>query len=868
MTRLAAMLATFRGIVLGLCLGAMAAPVAGVAQAVQDAPAQNAQPAPPTVPPPAQARPPATTAPGTAALPTSAEGQPADLDLVAWEETANRTETALGEPTTTDASLDLLRAQMVDWREAFLVAQNTNSARIATLRQQIAALGPVPAEGQTEAVEIAARRAELGDQLNRLQAPGIAAEEAYRRADGLIREIDRVLRERQTDELLELLPSPINPANWPAAYGAMRAGVASIVREISIRTTLPAAREQLVDNLPAIVLLLALALVLIWRGRHVIEALIQRLMQQSSVRGLRIWALVLSLGQIVIPTFGVIALSVALLLSGMLGITGTVVADTLPVLGLVVFTIHWLGGRLFPKGEELHLLRLSVERRAEGRFLTTLYGLLLGLDGLRGAILEHQTLSEAARSVLGFPTLALAALLLYRMGRLLKLHAASEIAADEEASYGNRLVGLLGRGAIAIAVVGPVLGGLGYIAAASAVIYPAASSLGLLGLLVIVQVLVRDIYVLLTRSEDNGKNALVPVLIGFALVLASVPLFALLWGARVADLSELWNRSREGFQFGETRISPTNFLVFAVLFTVGLLATRLFQGALKGTILPRTRLDQGARNALTAGVGYTGILIAALIAINSAGIDLSGLAIVAGGLSLGIGFGMQNIVSNFVSGIILLIERPVSEGDWIEVGGAQGIVKSISVRSTRIQTFDRTDVIVPNTDLVAGKVTNWTRFSLSGRLIVPIGVAFGTDTRKVERILREIAEAQPMTLMNPPPLVALMGFGPDSMNFEIRVIIRDVNFSLAVRTEINHQIVERFAAEGVEIPFAQSEITIRNANEIAAMLRETRQAAAATSPAAGPGAALPMRPDMMPGEGLVPQAGLSGGYGTHPEDKT
>ena len=725
------------------------------------------------------------------------QGDIAELDYVAWRQMAERAEAEIGDRRTSTERMEEIRSQLAKWRAALLNSESANSARITTLRQQLEALGPTPAEGVSEAEEISKRRQELASQLVKLQAPGIAAQEAYRRADGLIDEIDRTLRERQADELLQLWPSPLNPANWPEAAIGLSDTVLRLWDETASAWADPTARGMLFDNMPLILVLIAVALALVVYVRRWFERFSERLQAGASVRGRHFWALLASLGGIILPTLGVVSLTSALVASGMFGEIGLSIAAALPFAGFVLFAAVWLGAQAFPRTQvEGAVLPLPPERRAEGRFLAVLMGLVIGADLLRMAAMDAQAYSDATTSVMSFPILLTGGLILMRLGRTLRRTKDAE---EKTGAYGLKLIQLLARGMGVIGFLGPVLAGFGYVQAAEAMIYPAMLSFALVTFLFILQGLIGDAWALITKSEGSGREALVPVLAGFVLSILALPVLALIWGARFSDLTELWTRFTEGFTLGTTTISPTDFMIFAVVFVIGYMLTRLFQGALRTSILPKTKMDQGGQTALVAGVGYVGIFLAALIAINAAGIDLSGLAIVAGALSVGIGFGLQTIVSNFVSGIILLIERPVSEGDWIEVGGVQGKVRAISVRSTRIETFDRNDVIVPNADLITGRVTNWTRFNLAGRIIVPVSVAMGSDTRKVERILREITEEQPLAILAPPPLISLMGYTVNQLNFEIRVILRDVNFGLQVRSEMNHRIMERLAAEGINI---------------------------------------------------------------------
>lgn len=738
------------------------------------------------------------------------------VDYTVWTSVSERAETAVVDASASTSVLEELRTELTAWRTAFLNAQSVNESRISNLTERINSLGPEPAEGETESEDIAARRSELNAQLSELNAPVLRAEEAYVQADGLISEIDAIIRERTTSRLSQRDPSPLLPESWAVGLEAVQGTLSDVSNEVSTAWASSINQAERKSALPAIVFFTLAGFVLIFWGRFWAERMTLGLVGTIEKAQRSVLVSLASLAQIIAPMIGVFALLSALDALDIVSTHGEHIVERLPGAALIVLLARWLGHRFFPKlSVRTPVLELPVERRAEGRWDTTLLGVVLALAWVVNGVADSEQYPAAADAILNLPLVLTAAFLLYRLARLMQLHVQLDNEnAEETRVYRNSIIGLEARLTKLVAIVGPVAAMLGFTEAATALVYPTIATLWLLALLVLLQRFIFDLWSMVARNED-AADSVIPVLLGLLLVLAALPVLALIWGARVADLTELWTTFTDGFQLGENRFRPADFLTFALVFGALYTGTRLFQGTLRTQVLPRTKIDVGGQKAIVSGLGYIGIFLAAVIAITAAGIDLSALAIVAGALSVGIGFGLQNIVSNFVSGIILLIERPISEGDWIEVGSVMGTVRNISVRSTRIETFDRTDVIVPNTDLISGVVTNWTRQNLTGRLILPVGVAYGSDTHQVEAILREVAEAHPLVIVNPPPTIVFQGFGADSMDFEIRVILRDINFGLSVRTALNHEIVRRFTEEGIEIPFVQRDIWLRNPEALA-----------------------------------------------------
>ncbi len=736
------------------------------------------------------------------------------VDFERWESLASNAEKLVDDQGADQETFDAMRQSISTYREEFNAARSLNANRIDVLRKQIEALG-APPEGEgaePEPPEVAAQREEMNAQLNTLLAPVQRADAAYVRADALIGEIDTILRERQTEKLLSISPSPLNPANWTIALkDTLRAfrGIAAETRR-AIRIQTPEERRA---SLPNAILLLALSAVLILRGRRWATMIVNRL-RIHQARGLGIWRFVVSLMRVLLPYLGLVALTSAGLTSGLLGTRGEQVLSLLPIVGGFVLGFRWVSERVFSRDDDEALLAFSQDQRKRARFHITVLTVMIVIEVCLRETVNLARPNPATEPLVAGPFLFVISLSLFKLGQILRSYVdhRSDAApgAEHRLSTLARVLRWLGTGAIVVSVAAPILWVVGFFNAADVIQGPYVMTLALLGLVMALQRFSADVYGAITGQGEQARDALMPVLFGLVLVLLALPLLALVWGMRLTDLSELWTAFGRGFTIGDSQISPSDFLTFAFIFVAGYTLTRLVQSALRSNVLPKTKIDIGGQNAIVSGLGYVGIFLAALAAITGAGLDLSSLAIVAGALSVGIGFGLQNIVSNFVSGIILLIERPISQGDWIEVGGQMGYVRDISVRSTRIETFDRTDVIVPNADLVSGTVTNFTRGNTVGRAIVKVGVAYGTDTRLVDKILREIAEAQPMALAAPPPVILFVNFGADALEFEVRMMLRDVNWMMMVKNDVNHAIAERFALEKIEIPFAQRDLWIRN----------------------------------------------------------
>jgi len=310
---------------------------------------------------------------------------------------------------------------------------------------------------------------------------------------------------------------------------------------------------------------------------------------------------------------------------------------------------------------------------------------------------------------------------------------------------------------------------------------------------------------LVQRLYSLSRWALSLVL-GVAVVLWSLNS----WGISPQHVAWAFQWMTWGPTLGSVKLTTLNVVGTILAIYLGFFLSRLVRGLMLIRIFPRTALDTGVQYTIATTVHYVILILAGLIALNILGFPLTNLVLVFGALGVGIGFGLQNIVNNFLSGLILLFERPIKVGDMLVIDGQWGTVKEIRVRSTIFETFDRCVLIIPNSELVSNKVANWTHYGAGiNRLTLKVGVAYDSDVRQVTQLITEICRANPRVVAVPPPQVYFTVYGDSSLDFTIMVHLRIPDDRMVATHELNSAIFEAFNEHGIEIPFPQRDLHIK-----------------------------------------------------------
>ncbi|NJD08364.1 MAG: mechanosensitive ion channel family protein [Methylococcaceae bacterium] len=741
-----------------------------------------------------------------------------------WNLVLERSDKGLAKAELTDERLAELRQDLVGLRMEIAAAVAQAAPEVQSVRDELSTLGTPPAEGAPpESPAVAARRKSINEQLANLDGGIKEGELISARAEHLLEDINVRQRQRFTERILTRGGSPLSPEVWRKAWPELQLDLELIRASFEQRLVTGQLAERGQSMARNLTLGLVAAFILVWPLRL---WLLRRFgyvsVEQEPTHGQRLRvALFTGFIRTLMPTAATIAVYLAVKASGLLSEQNQLLADTvLSALVFLYFVTAFCHAAVAPFAPEWRLVRLDdAGARIIGRVIppvATVFALDLIIDQLSDLLAASVQLTLVHKFISGLLISGLLLILLQP-----QVWRVAGEGCDDPARPWRRLRSLLRVLVLAI----PLSAVMGYVALSRML----ATQLVLTAGLYVAVVLVRRIGAealeqALSRQSgsglrvreafnlsDDGVEILrfwLGEILGFFVILTGVLLLLVLWGAGGDDLAAWLNAAFFGFKVGSITISLAD-LVMAIFLFGGLVAvTRLLQHWLEHRIFPRTRLDSGIRHSVRSATGYVGFTLAATAAVSTMGIDLSNLAMIAGALSVGIGFGLQNIVNNFVSGLILLIERPIKVGDWVVIGEHQGYVKKISVRATEISTFDRASVFVPNSSLISGMVMNRTYADKVGRVVLTLALPLSTDAGKVRELVLSIAGSHPGVLRNPAPSLYHKGFADNLLNLELVAFIHDVDRVKGVTSDLWFEIAEQFRREEIAIPSPGKDVRV------------------------------------------------------------
>ena len=743
------------------------------------------------------------------------------LDLVTAE---------LDKPQVNYAAIEALHPQIEKLQRDAADTAAAAATDVESIRQLLDALGPPPADGEPPELDgVAAERATLEERRIERDGHLKQTELISTRARQVMVRIAELRLERSARRLLERGPSPLS---WTvlANVGPHALGVVQGLMDVPAEEWFPALEDERWPEQQALLVfafVLTLALVLPtrrWmlrrhvRSREVEAPLFSRRIQAAVLVGVARGGLPSLIG--IVPLAFLLSaptergIAADFLVAAFGALVGIVLASGLARAALAPYS---------PDGWRLAPLTVEGARSLyhRTRALAWLVGGLSFIEYLAARHLEvPQDLAVFYRLIADCAIAGCVLLLL--PGHLWRRRETE--ATPEPPEPGSLRVGRTLRIAAAVAALSiPVLSLAGFDPLASFLASGLVKSAIVFGLAIIVHGLARDtVTIALARRDGTMETSDPPerdgsamlrfwVVIAIDTLIVLVAAVALLasWGLAWIDIEEWLGAASDGFRIGSFHLSITDLVFAVIIFVVLLAATRWLQRLLEARVFPQTRLDAGMRNSLKSTVGYVGLTVAVAVAIATAGIDLSNIAIIAGALSIGIGFGLQNIVNNFVSGLILLAERPIKIGDWIVVGEHEGFVRHINVRATEIRTFQQSSVIIPNSELLSSALVNWTHKDAMARVEIPVGVSYDSDVDLVRDTLLEVAASHPEVMRDPGPSVLFMAFGDSSLDFELRCCIPQADRRILVATAMRFEVVRLFRERNIEIPFPQRDLHLR-----------------------------------------------------------
>lgn len=711
------------------------------------------------------------------------------------------------------AELQRLRDSIEPFRGELQRHIESLDPRLGEIDTRLKAIGPEPGkDAPADSADVAAERKRLGDARSEIDGLIKQARVLLTRADQIVDRVDDLRRTRLADRLFERTTSVLDPKLWLSAAEAILAE-AKLIRTqyaewIGAISGLPRPMESAVIAVAASLAAFAgIFLLQGWLRRRALapkpgsdNAKISRLRRtKAALRDSILNAAALPLA--VYAVIEILSSFEFIVGDGHRVAVGILTAVTLFSTGRAL-----AGALLRPSDAPRRVFNLSDE--TAGRFYYYLVS-ALGVAAVGASLnILHRNLGAPRILITLTSALMATAIAVILIRLLIKTRQITEETSEEPAPNWLRLILWI----VGIVILGCAI--IGYVWLASF----------LTSRLVHASIVIASAYVILTFINayfDEGMNprskrgrnfastlgirssslelaaALFAGVARVFVVVVAIFLVVGNWGTSLTDLVASFDRASFGIEFGKLRVSLYDILASIGILVVGIVLARILQNWLSNTVFPRTSLDTSLKNSIATIAGYIGVIAAISFALARLGLNLENIALVAGALSVGIGFGLQAIVSNFVSGLILLTERPVKVGDLINVKGSDGYIRKISVRSTELETFDRATLIIPNSELITGAVTNWTHYNTVSRIKIPVNVPGNADVDRVTRILLRVATKHPNVVREPAPKVMLLTISGDSLGFELRCLTNSVMTATQTKSDLNYSILRAFQKVGI-----------------------------------------------------------------------